>query len=80
LSPLAKAGVHIFHIHGDSDKVVPLEENSGELYRRYIRLGGKMQLIVAESQGHNMWSGFFKCQELVDFVISRARVDSERSD
>jgi len=74
LSSLAKAGVHIFHIHGDSDEVVPLEENSAELYRRYLRLGGKMQLIVAEGQGHNMWAGFFKCQELVDVVIARATI------
>ncbi len=71
LSSLAKAGVHIFHIHGDSDKVVPLEQNSGELYHRYLQLGGKMQLIIPEGQGHNMWSGFFQCQELVDFVIAQ---------
>ena len=24
-------------------------------------------------QGHNMWSGFFQCQELVDFVIAQAK-------
>lgn len=76
LSSLAKAGVHILHIHGDSDKVVPLEQNSGELYHRYLRLGGKMQLIIPEGQGHNMWSGFFQCQELVDFVIAQAATGS----
>jgi hypothetical protein len=31
-----------------------------------------MQLIVATGQGHNMWTGFFECQELVDFVIAQA--------
>ena len=79
LSTLAKAGVHIFHIHGDSDNVVPLEQNSGEVYRRYLRLGGEMQLLIAEDQGHNMWSGFFQCQELVHFAIARATAKSTGS-
>ena len=77
LSSLAKAGVPIFHIHGDSDQVVPLEQNSGELYRRYLCFGGKIQLIIAEGQGHNMWSGFFQCKELVHFVIAQALADDE---
>jgi len=73
LEGLAKERVPIFHIHGDSDTVVPLEENSGELARRYRQLGGEMTVIVPENQGHNMWQGFFQCQELVDFVITRVR-------
>ncbi len=72
LRPLAEAGVPVFHIHGNTDTVVPLEQNSAELQRRYVRLGGMMQLIIAENQGHNMWLGFFQCQALVDFVIARA--------
>jgi len=72
LNSLAKAGVHIFHLHGDSDSIVPLEQNSAELYRRYVRLGGRMRIVVAQGQGHNMWPGFFQCQELVDFVIAQA--------
>jgi pimeloyl-ACP methyl ester carboxylesterase len=70
--PLAKAGVPIFHIHGDADAVVPLEDNSGEVARRYEKLGGKMELKVAKGQGHNLWDGFFRCQELVDFVLARS--------
>lgn len=73
LEPLAKAGVPFFAIHGDSDKTVPLEANSGEVQRRYLKLGGKMQLIVPKGQGHNMWSGFFQCTELVAFVTQNAR-------
>jgi len=71
LSGLAQAGVEIFHIHGDSDIVVPIEQNSAELYRRYVELGGKMELVVTQGQGHNMWQGFFQCQKLVDFVIQQ---------
>jgi hypothetical protein len=31
-----------------------------------------MELKIAKGQGHNLWEGFFQCQELVDFVIARA--------
>ena len=72
LAPLAKAKVPIFHIHGDNDKVVPLEQNSAELASRYSKLGGRMTLKAAKGQGHNLWPGFFQCQELVDFVIAHA--------
>jgi len=41
--------------------------------KRYEALGGKMQLIVPPGQGHNMWTGFFQCQELVDFVIAQEK-------
>jgi pimeloyl-ACP methyl ester carboxylesterase len=69
LAPLAKAGVPLFAIHGDVDKVVPLEANSGEVAKRYRQLGGTMELIVPKNQGHNMWPGFFQCEELVAFVV-----------
>lgn len=69
LEQLAKAKVPLFAIHGDVDKVVPLELNSGIVRDRYEKFGGKMQLIIPAGQGHNMWTGFFQSQELVDFVI-----------
>ena len=73
LIPLAKAGVPIYHIHGDKDLVVPLTRNSGALKARYIRYGGTITLETVAGQGHSMWPGFFESQALVDFVISRAR-------
>jgi hypothetical protein len=65
----------VFLIHGDDDKVVPLEQNSAELVARYKAAGAAnaVSLIVAEGQGHNYWEGFFRCQRLVDFVIARAK-------
>ncbi|WP_309707715.1 sialate O-acetylesterase [Armatimonas sp.] len=71
LAGLAKACVPLFAIQGDSDTVVPLERNAGEVKRRYEALGGAMQLIVPPGQGHNMWPGFFQCQALVDFVLAQ---------
>lgn len=72
---LAEAKLPVFLIHGDVDTVVPLAENSAALAEVYRRQGATdaLQLIVAEGQGHNMWEGFFRCQELVDFAVARAR-------
>jgi hypothetical protein len=63
----------MFAIHGDADVVVPLDQNSGEMKKRYDALGGQMQLIVPAGQGHNYWEGFFQCPELVDFIIRNAK-------
>lgn len=79
LEPLSKANIPIFHIHGDDDQVVPLKQNSDKLAKRYQKLGGDMTLKVIENQGHNMWAGWFRCQELVDFITTHAtqRTDSK---
>ena len=42
------------------------------MFHQFLDAGGKMELKVARGQGHNMWKGFFECQELVDFVMQRA--------
>ena len=68
----------IFHIHGDADDVVPLEDNSALLASRYRELGGSMRLRIPPGQGHNVWDGFFQCQELVEFVIAHASPAAER--
>lgn len=72
---LAKARVPVLIIHGDEDKVVPLKENSAEFVARYKAAGAEdsITLIIAKGQGHNFWEGFFRCQELVDFTIAKAK-------
>ena len=72
---LAKAKIPALFIHGDEDTVVPLKENSAEFAARYKAAGAEdaVTLIVAKGQGHNYWQGFFRCQELIDFAITRAR-------
>jgi predicted esterase len=69
LEPLAKAGVPILHIHGDSDKVVPLEKNSQIVSDRYSALGGKMKLIVVAGKGHAEIPEYFQELRLVQFLI-----------
>ena len=73
LASLAKARVPMFAIHGDVDKLVPLEANSGLAKDRYTASGGSFEVLVPKGQGHNMWTGFFQCRELVDFVKTNAR-------
>lgn len=72
---LARAKIPVFLIHGDSDKVVPLEPNSGEFFKRYKEAGAEsfVTLEVLKDQGHNLYEGFFRSQNLVDFVIQRLR-------
>jgi len=73
LGPLARARVPLLMIHGDIDTLVPLEDNSLEVRTRYFALGGQCRLIIARGQGHNRWAGFFQNEELMEFVIQRAR-------
>ncbi len=70
LEPLAKAGVPILHIHGDADRVVPLEKNSQVVLDRYRALGGKMQLIVVPGKGHAEIPAYFQEPRLVQFVLN----------
>ncbi|MEX2169243.1 MAG: prolyl oligopeptidase family serine peptidase [Pirellulales bacterium] len=72
---LARAKVPVFIIHGDVDEVVPLKENSAALEEHYKTAGAEdaFQLLIAKGQGHNYWEGFFRCQELIDFAIERAK-------
>lgn len=73
LAPLAAALVPFFAIHGNVDRIVPLEANSGLLLARYTALGGTMELIVPAGQGHSMWTGFFQSDALVAFVKAHVR-------
>ncbi|NLF08522.1 MAG: prolyl oligopeptidase family serine peptidase [Pirellulaceae bacterium] len=72
LAPLAQAGIPIFHIHGDSDATVPLDENSQVIYDRYTALGGDMQLVVVPGKGHEEITEFFQSQPLLSFMLENA--------
>lgn len=72
LQPLATAKVPIFHIHGDSDKVVPYHLNTQILVEKYLKFGGPAEVELIKDQGHNMWSGWFESETLTRFVIDRA--------
>lgn len=69
LAPLAAAGVPIFHVHGDSDKVVPLEANSAELARRYKAAGGQIEILVIPGKGHEIAPEIWRQPKLAEFFL-----------
>ena len=72
LAGLAKAKVPIFIVHGDSDRVVPLKENSAIVVKRYLKLGGEAKVEVVPGKGHQVLDGFFKSSALIEFMIHRS--------
>lgn len=76
---LVKAKIPVFIIHGTDDKVVPIDANSEALEKAYAEAGKEdlIHIIKAEGQGHSFWEGFFTCQELVDFLIEKAKSGAE---
>jgi len=69
LAPLARAHVPIFHIHGDADKVVPLQQNTLDFAARYRALGGTAEVEVIHSKGHEEVPEFFQSERLLDFLL-----------
>ncbi len=72
LAPLAHEHVPVLHVHGDSDTLVPLDANSGELERRYRALGGQVEIIVVHRKGHEVAPDFFECERLTEFATEWA--------
>ena len=68
LAPLAKAGVRIFHIHGDDDKLVPLEANSARVVEQFSALGGAARVEVLKGLGHGS-PAFYASESLARFLI-----------
>jgi hypothetical protein len=69
LAPLAEAKIPILHVHGDSDKIVPLEANSAALIEQYRKLGGSAELEVVPGEGHNFHPAFFESEKMLNFLI-----------
>jgi len=53
LAPLAAAKVPLLHVFGDADEVVPWEENTGVVARRYQELGGSITMIRKPGVQHH---------------------------
>ncbi len=68
LEPLAKAGVALLHVVGDADEVVPVEENTAILERRFRALGGSIQVIHKPGVGHHPHS-LEDPAPIVEFVL-----------
>ncbi|MES2695550.1 MAG: prolyl oligopeptidase family serine peptidase, partial [Verrucomicrobiota bacterium] len=73
LAPIAAADIPILLLHGDNDRVVPLEENSRAFYEAYRTLGGRIRLLVVPGVGHEAKPVFFQSRELLRFLRTRGR-------
>lgn len=62
--------VPMFVVHGDSDVVVPYNDNTRVLKNRYEAGGGPIAVKIIRGEGHKVSPSFFECRELVDFVIA----------
>jgi pimeloyl-ACP methyl ester carboxylesterase len=76
LKPLAEAGVVLLHLHGDSDRGVPMGPNSEEVVKRYQAMGGEAGLIVFEGRGHGPTGGpqfhdevFYNSERALQFLL-----------
>jgi hypothetical protein len=78
---LAKAKIPVLLIHGDQDDVVPLAPNSAKFVEAYAQAGAAdvAKVIVVPKGKHDFWTGYFQCQELVEFAIERARAGAASS-
>jgi len=65
--------VPMFAVHGDSDVVVPYNDNTKLLKERYEAGGGQISVKVIPGEGHKVGPSFFECPELVDFVLAQAK-------
>lgn len=64
--------VPMFVVHGDSDTVVPYDDNTGLLKERYEAGGGQITVKLIPGEGHKVSSSYFECRELIDFVLKQA--------
>jgi lysophospholipase L1-like esterase/pimeloyl-ACP methyl ester carboxylesterase len=53
LEPIAKAGIPLLHVCGDSDKAVPVNDNTAIIEKRYLKLGGSIKVILKPGVGHH---------------------------
>jgi pimeloyl-ACP methyl ester carboxylesterase len=69
---LAKANIPVISVCGDSDTVVPFEENSQKLAEIYRAAGGKIELIVKKGIGHHPHS-LKDPKPIVDFILQHTK-------
>jgi pimeloyl-ACP methyl ester carboxylesterase len=67
LGPLARNRVPLLHVYGDADEVVPWDENTGVVARRYRELGGEITLIAKPGIGHHP-HGLTNSTPIVEFI------------
>jgi lysophospholipase L1-like esterase len=71
LEALAKAKVPLLHVCGEADDVVPFDENTRLLEKRYQKLGGPITVIAKPGIGHHPHS-LENPEPIVAFVLKHS--------
>ena len=69
LAPLASAKIPLLHVCGETDNVVPMDENTRLVESRYKQLGGPITVISKPNCGHHPHS-LKDPTRIVNFVLS----------
>ncbi len=69
LATLAKAGIQILHFCGSLDP--SLNSQTRETEKRYKNLGGKIEVLVSEGEGHKL-NAAKNLNRIVGFIVKRA--------
>ena len=69
---IASAGIPVIHVCGDADEVVPIEENSLIVERKFKEKGGNFKIIIKEGVGHHPHS-LIEPAPIVKFIIESTR-------
>jgi len=77
LEPLARAVVPVLHVCGTADTVVPIEENSDIIEKRYEKLGGKITVIRKPGLDHHPHS-LEDPKPIVDFILTHTAADYDK--
>jgi pimeloyl-ACP methyl ester carboxylesterase len=70
LEPLAKAKVPLISVVGDTDRTVPVAENTAIMEKRYKALGGTIKVIHKPGVGHHP-HGLKDPTPIVDFILKQ---------
>lgn len=68
LRPIVEANIPVLHVCGDSDEIVPFEENTAILRDRFRDLGGRYEEIMIPGGKHHP-HGLEDPQPIVDFLL-----------
>jgi pimeloyl-ACP methyl ester carboxylesterase len=67
LAVLAKARIPLLHVTGDADDIVPMEENTSIIEKKYKDLGGSIRVIVKPGVDHK--HGLADPSPITDFIL-----------
>ncbi|MHB1034909.1 MAG: nucleoside hydrolase [Pirellulales bacterium] len=71
LKPLADAKIALIHVVGDADDVVPADENTAIVEKRYRELGGRIEVIHKPGIGHHP-HGLEDPAPIVKFIVEHS--------